>query len=421
MVGVALAGLFAVQACFENRNKAEPGSAAAPTHLQSPEALATFFNALDALEGRQASDIVRVLQIGDSHTANDSFSGRLRERLQTRFGEAGRGWLPAGIPFKYYHPNLVTVSETGWEHYRPENKEAGAAFGLDGMGARSKPPEAGMAIDSDETQGFDYFAVEFLTRPDGAAFAIQIDGGEPIRVSTASAQTEIKRFELPLPHPARRAELRVAGRPPVDLLGWAVERRVPGVIYENHGSIGATVGLIGQLTQAAVAFELASRRPALLIVAFGTNEGFDDSLDPSRYAGRFRDLVAGLRQQASGIPVLVLGPPDGNRIGANCTAAACPAAADASGNNCAWHAPPRLGSVRDEQQRVAALQGWAYWDWFGAMGGACSIDRMAGADPRLAMPDHVHLSKAGYTLVADMLFTDLMAAYDKWRARGRVS
>ena len=40
------------------------------------------------------------MQIGDSHTANDSFSGRLRELFQARFGDAGRGVLPPGVPYR---------------------------------------------------------------------------------------------------------------------------------------------------------------------------------------------------------------------------------------------------------------------------------------------------------------------------------
>ena len=181
---------------------------------------------------------MRILQIGDSHTANDSFSGRMRERLQARFGAAGRGWLPAGIPFRYYRPQLVSVDETGWRHLKP-NDNAGVALGLDAIVAQSQPPDAVMTVESTETAGFDRFAVEFPTRPDGPAFTIQIDNAGPIRVPTAAATAAIDRFELPLDRSARGVELRTQGRSPIFLLGWTVERQVPGVIYENHGTIGA--------------------------------------------------------------------------------------------------------------------------------------------------------------------------------------
>jgi lysophospholipase L1-like esterase len=417
--------LLLLQACLSTREALSPPPAAAPAeHLSSPEALAPFFAALAALDGKQTRQPVRILQIGDSHTANDSLSGRLRERLQTRFGAAGRGWLPAGIPFKYYRPHLVSVSETGWQHVKP-NDHAPVALGLDAIAAVSQPPDAAMMIESTEPTGFDRFAVEFLTQPDGSAFTVAVDDAVPVRVPTAAAAAAIKSVDLLLDHPAYRVELRAGGRPPVVLLGWSAERRGPGIIYENHGTIGATVGLIGQMTPEAVAFELHERQPALLVVAFGTNEGFDDGLDLGRYAARFQANVEMLRRAAGGVPVLLLGTPDGNRVARGCTATRCgaqgDAGGDASGDDCAWRAPAKLAAVRDLQRRLAAQQGWAYWDWFAAMGGTCSIDRMGLATPPLAMQDHVHLSSPGYQAMADLLFADLMRDYEIWKAQPRTS
>jgi lysophospholipase L1-like esterase len=211
--------------------------------------------------------------------------------------------------------------------------------------------------------------------------------------------------------------LRVAERPPIDLLGWAVERHGPGIIYENHGTIGATVDILGRMTPEAVSYELAERRPALIIVAFGTNEGFDDTLDLDRYTQRFRSAIAELQRRAPQAPVLVIGTPDGNRVARGCAPTRC----GSDAGECTWAEPPKLGGVRDVQRRVARDAGWAYWDWFAAMGGTCSIDRMAGADPALVTPDHVHLTKAGYEGIADTLFGDLMNAYSDWKARGPTS
>jgi lysophospholipase L1-like esterase len=406
--------LLLLQACFGigEAPPAPPPAVAGPQRLLSPEALNPFFTALAALDDKAERQSMRVLQIGDSHTANDSFSGRMRERLQGRFGDAGRGWLPAGIPFKYYRPHLVSVGESGWQHIKP-NDHTDIALGLDAIAAESQPPDASMTIESTEPGGFDRFAVEFLTQPNGSAFSVTVDDGAPVRVSTADAMSAIKRFDLPLDHPARQVELRASGRPPVVLLGWSVERQTPGIVYENHGTIGATIGLLGQMTPQAVSFELNERRPALLIVAFGTNEGFDDGLDLGRYGARFQDDVAALRHAANGVPVLILGAPDGNRVGHGCTATQC----QTDGDDCSWHEPAKLAAVRDIQRRIAAQQGWAYWDWFAAMGGTCSIDRMFGSTPPLAMPDHVHLSSPGYQAMADLLFGDLMRDYEQWKAR----
>jgi len=400
--------VLALQACLETPPPPAPPRVA--TRLESAAALAPFFA---ALAERGTPRPVRVIQLGDSHTANDSLSGRLRERFQERFGDAGRGWLPAGIPYKYYRPHGVAVSETGWRHVKPNSREPGRMFGLDAVDAQDEPPEATMALETTDPAGFDRFAVEYLTQPHGSAFTVQADDGAPVRVSTASAQTAITRFELPLDRPARRVELHAGGTPPVVLLGWTVERRGPGVIYENHGTIGATVDILAQMTPEAVSYELAERRPALIVVAFGTNEGFDDTLDLDHYAARFHADLGQLQHRAPQAPILVLGTPDGNRVAHGCTPARCGSA----DRECAWQEPPRLAAVREVQRRIAREAGWAYWDWFGTMGGACSIDRMAAADPALAAPDRVHLSKAGYEAIADRLFADLMNAFGDWQAR----
>ena len=190
---VAVGFTLLLQACVATRETTAPPLAPAQ-RLSSPEALAPFYARLAALDARQARQPVRILQIGDSHTANDSLSGRLRDRFQARFGPSGRGWLPAGIPYKYYRPHLVTVSESGWKHLKPSD-HAGIALGLDASAAESQPPGAVMTIESTDPAGFDRFAVEFLARPEGAAFTVAIDGGTPVRVSTAAAAPAIKRFE----------------------------------------------------------------------------------------------------------------------------------------------------------------------------------------------------------------------------------
>ncbi|HWD57249.1 MAG TPA: GDSL-type esterase/lipase family protein, partial [Stellaceae bacterium] len=361
--------LLLLQACFGTTEAPAPP---ASERLSSPQSLNPFFMSLAAIDARTSREPVRVMQIGDSHSANDSLSGRLRDRLQARFGDAGRGWLPAGVPYKYYRPHQVGIAEHGWRHVKPSDHEA-VALGLDAVAAESQPVTgqstgADMTIESTDPAGFDRFAVEFLTRPDGPPFAVAVDGGAPERVSTAAAMPAIRIFDRSLDRPARQVALTVEGRSPVVLLGWTVERRAPGIVYENHGTIGATIGLIGQMTPEAMSFELAERRPALLVVAFGTNEGFDDDLDIGRYGARFQDAVTALQRAAHGAPVLLLGTPDGNRAAKGCAATPCGTEGDA----CAWREPPKLAAVRDAQRRVAAQHGWAYWDWFAAMGGRCA-------------------------------------------------
>ena len=46
---------------------------------------------------RDPSARVHIVQIGDSHTAADFFSGTLRDKFQARYGNAGIGFVPPSI------------------------------------------------------------------------------------------------------------------------------------------------------------------------------------------------------------------------------------------------------------------------------------------------------------------------------------
>jgi lysophospholipase L1-like esterase len=387
--------------------------------LHNPAGLVGFFAGLARLESQSVRQPLRILQIGDSHSANDGFSGRLREALQARFGAAGRGWLPIGMPFKYFNPRLVSVDEAGWRHLGGLKPPPSLPLGLDGGVAESTGTGAWMTLSSGEPAGFDRLAIEILAHPAGGVLSVQVDGRPPVRIETAAPRTEARRIEIASPPHAHEVSLKVLGRRSVRLLGWAAERRQPGIIYENHGTIGATVAHLGKFDAGVVAQELADSRPTLIVVAFGTNEGFDDALDRQHYPEIFRASVEALRRQAPQASVLVLGPPDGNRLDTACdgapgTAAGC-ASEDADEAACTWRPPPSLDPVRRAQRRVAAAQGWAFWDWSQAMGGACSIHRLVSRDPPWAFPDHVHLTRLGYAATADVLFYDLAAAYQKWQ------
>jgi lysophospholipase L1-like esterase len=382
--------------------------------------LTRFFAALRRTEEKQTAAPLRVVQIGDSHTAADAFSGRLREAFQNRYGGAGRGWLPAGVPFKYYNPRLVSVAEEGWRHQGPTNGAPPEALGLDALVAVNDGRRADMTLRSTDPAGFDRLAVEYLAQPEGGDLTVAVDHGPSVRVVTAAALSHVERKIVWQGRAGRAVELATEGGAPVAVIGWTVERGGPGVIYENHGVIGARASLLGRMDPAALGVELGDSRPALLVVAFGTNEGFDDAFDRRAYAAMFRDNVARLQLLAPQAAVLIVGPPDGNRSGKGCAAgerrsAACAPEAGV-GDACAWHEPPYLAAVRETQKAVAGRAGWAFWDWSLAMGGACSMHRFFRRAPPWAFADHVHLNRDGYAATADVLFFDLVSAYERWRA-----
>ena len=110
LVAAALASGAAAQVPYGPADIPAPGLSICPDGLCQPGALNGVFEALSEAEAGRGQAPVHILQIGDSHTAGDRITGRLRTALQGRFGDGGRGVLPPGIPYAGYSPMRVEVT-----------------------------------------------------------------------------------------------------------------------------------------------------------------------------------------------------------------------------------------------------------------------------------------------------------------------
>lgn len=94
--------------------------------------------------------------------------------------------------------------------------------------------------------------------------------------------------------------------------------------------------------------------------------------------------------------LLVVGPPDrAQRV------------------NRVWSAVPKLDMISEAQRDVAIEMGAAFWDLRERMGGNGAMKRWVYAG--FAQGDFVHLTGAGYRLVGETLYKDLIAHYEEFR------
>jgi lysophospholipase L1-like esterase len=351
---------------------------------------------------------VVILQIGDSHTANDSFSSRMREQFQSRFGDAGRGVLPPGVPYRWYRPSRVTVTSEGWSvvsSYRGDN----GPFGVTGLRQHADGP-AEMTLTVDNTGDLSGIEIEVLRQPGGGTLDVETDAGGRTAIATGASAQQAAWVPVPPAQGGHMLTLRARGDGPVDVLAWSVARGTHGVIYANLGTVGADIDMMDAWDQALVRQDLAHLAPSLIVLAFGTNDGFLDSTDPAAYTAAFADRLRALRAAVPGAALLVLGPPDAYRRRRKSSTA--PIACDDPN----WTEPPNLSPIREIERRVAAQQGAYFWDWQAAMGGPCTMLRWATTQPPMAAPDRVHLFAPGYQATADALFRVIMDGYARYRA-----
>jgi len=174
--------------------------------------LGRFFEALAALEAGRAAGPVTVLQLGDSHTANDAFSGALRGALQARFGAGGRGLLPPGIPFRTYNPDQVSVAAApGWVALPAATAGAAPPFGLAALRMRAAARGATITL-SAEPGAFARTEIEILRQPGGGTLEVEADDQPPRRLSTAGPRRAAEFVKLGTT--AATTRLRRAWPPP---------------------------------------------------------------------------------------------------------------------------------------------------------------------------------------------------------------
>jgi lysophospholipase L1-like esterase len=393
----------------------------------NPGQLASFHRALADLQSRRVSRVT-IVQIGDSHTASDHFSGRLRDLFQQRFGDGGRGMLPPGSPFPYWRPYQVEASQSGkWQVLSSNSSANGEAgiYGLSGFVVRGRSPGDTMTLAAGEGRLFDRVEIEVMRQPRGGALDVFIDGRSAGVIDTRGRVYDIYRRAFDAPG-ATYLELRPRGNGPVDIADWAVYRRGPGVVLTSHGFSGAQVKLMDRWNFHFVAEQMRYLRPALIIVAFGTNEGFASVEQLGDYAAEFRSRLQALRQAAPGASIVIVGPPDADRLPSYCgringDARACVPLNRAEAANyssrlashdrslCRWHTPAAIDYVRRAQQQVARQLNLYFWDWSAVQGGPCGADRWARQD--LGHKDRVHMKQDGYWQSADQLYAALMRGY----------
>ena len=385
-------------------------SASAPTPDPAPcratlcqaAALAPFLARLRASRPDDGAPL-HIVQIGDSHTAGDMITSGWRSRLQARYGAGGRGALAAGRPYQGYLTWGVTASQSsGWSvnaMFGGRYREDGPWLGISGFTQTARSAGEMLAIVTDTPdQNFDRILVCAILQPGAGSVVLRMgEAAERWHLEAPRRAPACRTMDVDAPVAAASITTEDSGI--VSIASFGTFRREGGIALSNLGVVGAQLVHFGRTSDELVRAELAAYRPDLIVLAFGTNEGFAPGLTADGYEAALRAQIARIRRLAGArVPILLLGAPDaGSRQ---------PVAADDCGDG--WYVPRLLGDVRERQRRVAREEGLAFWDWAAAMGGRCAASRW-----RLAMRmrgDHVHFTRDGGDAIGAMIDADLTRA-----------
>lgn len=371
--------------------------------LERPSALRRFYDAIAKLEAGTATDDVRVTQFGDSHTAADIETGAVRRALQARFGDGGRGFVAIGRPWKQWSQDGVKVGmSTDWTPERPKLGKAPAGtdglFGLSGIGLFTHAH--GARAWADITAKTSRAEIDYLEQPNGGAFDVFIDGVRVVRVATRGDRTQsaFRSFDV-VESTAHQLEVRAVGDGDVRVFGMSLDRTSQhGVVLDALGINGARVTTALSWNEQHWAEQLRHRAPALVILAYGTNESVDVEFPQATFERQLVDQLGRIARAVPSASCLLLGPPD---------------RAIKSGDQ--WVTAPKILEIVATERRVAEAAGCAFYDQLTAMGGEGSIAQWATESPARAQPDRVHLTRDGYAQVGSSFASDVMRGYAVWR------
>ncbi|CDL81490.1 SGNH/GDSL hydrolase family protein [Xenorhabdus szentirmaii] len=336
------------------------------------------------------------VQLGDSHTAADFFTGKLRVLLQERYGDAGPGFVPPmSVPGQRnatvrFTGDKTTGDKAGWwlSNSRKDNR---ADYPLGGLIAIPENANSLIQINSATAHG-DYWLSALYQSHESTELKVRTTRNLPA-ISLPETQSEWyfspqQRINFPVTLYPQDTQLKIGG--------WLIKRQSPGVMLSALGINGATINMPDKWQPQWIE-TLAELKPDVVILAYGTNEAFNDMLDLAEYQKELTSKVQEIRRAIPQALILLIGPNDSLK---NKTAA-----------NCDEQQPALLNGVIQVQQAVAREQHTLFWDWREYMGGPCSVKGWAQQD--LARPDYVHLSAAGYELSAEALYKQFIALIEQ--------
>jgi lysophospholipase L1-like esterase len=383
---------------------------------------------------RQPPQAVRILQIGDSHTAADFFSGELRRRLQMRFGVGGAGYLAAGKPHLGVRSDIVKVNtSSGWTYQALQKSEDVSQFWLSGFNAVSTTPGNTITYTSDTPMRFDSIELEAVRQPKGGTVEVRLDGTLEGAFDLSGAAVEPIVFRLrPKQKPVekfRRLELRTTGGGPVVISSIGIYNSHDGLSLSSVGFPGATVSLLNKFAPNLLADDLRRIDPQVVILAFGTNEASNDKLSQASYAATYEGVINKIKAALPAASIVIVGPADGEERGSKCKGATEQVCHGANANeaastgtpDCAWHRLPKLSEVRSAQQDIATRRKLSYWNWASIMPEDCGAHSWVTAEPPLMTPDHIHFTHAGYAKAADQLLPTITAVIENLPSAGKAA
>ena len=354
----------------------------------------TFFGKLDDLIFNGTGK-VNVMQIGGSHIQADIWSDQLRKNFQTLAPSlnGGRGFL---FPYRLAHTNnpyYYKCTSTGeWKGFRNSLLKQDTTWGVSGITAATKDSAAMLKFyfRGDDTPYYDFNSIKIFHNIADTNYCIELISDT---CSSIVINEEIGYTEFILDHYVDSFEFNIYSTDSVtsafNLYGISLDNDDPGVIYTSVGVNGASTK--SYLRCDLFTQHLKAVQPDLVIFCIGINDAYDPNFCENCYENNYDTIVKWIQ-----------------KVNPNCEFLFVT-------NNDSYYKKrypnKRVYGARDAMIRLANKHNSGMWDMFEVMGGLGSC--VNWVKPGYAKKDKIHLTKNGYNLMGDLMFSSIMKEYNK--------
>ena len=329
---------------------------------------------------------VHIVQFGDSHTAGDTMTEALRERLQSVLGKGGMGWA---MPMYFSGQRMARFGYDN-KNFSPVSSRTvqSGDYTAGGLIARPNGLGATLTLKAKQAEPMQKMLVSIKQAPSDGKFTVTDASGRMINIEVPHKNNtwQLVSFDAKLP-----ITIYNDGARNTDIGGWwALSATGSGATVSAIGINGAELSHWSRWNKNAWQSELGKISPNLVVLAYGTNEAYNN-VSAETVRSVLTQKIREVRQATPRSAILVLGAPESLRN----TSGGC------------GTRPNNLTAIQYAQREVAQNERTLYWDWQGAMGGDCSMKSWINSGR--ASKDGVHFSAVGYTALGQILADDLLS------------
>lgn len=340
-----------------------------------------------------------VVHIGDSHIQPDGNTGRVRDLMQKRFGDAGRGLI---VPFRLAGTNepldYKITSSDSFVQARLLNQPWPTKMGFTGI---SLAPEAyTFRINLTVKSPCGYFTI--LCR--GALTLKSVESnGQEIEFTTEKVPNGL---DVSLDEDCTEMTLTLEGRD-VNIFGFDLCNDNNGVLYHSIGNNGAAYSSYNSLPNFGE--NIAYLNPDLVILALGTNEAFG-TVREEVLVSQIESMIRSIKRFSPDTKFLLVTPSECQRSVYTTTYTGKGRKRRAVKKR-SYQVNNKVVTVRDIIKRYGQKNHIPVYDFYDVAGGAGASTKWL--NEHLLNSDRLHRTWDGYRVEGELIYQALMDALDK--------